>query len=121
MGVSLSKLREMVKDREAWHAAVHGVTKSCWAWLSMNNKPLNDMLEDGVYSSLLKGSSILFVDTHIHTYICVYCMHVYAIPFSRDFPNPGIEPGSPTLQADSLPSEPPGSPVLYYTNYVCII
>ena len=24
----LSKLREIVKDREAWHAAVHGVTKS---------------------------------------------------------------------------------------------
>ena len=25
---SLSKFRETVKDREAWHAAVHGVTKS---------------------------------------------------------------------------------------------
>ena len=28
MDMDLSKLREMVKDREAWHAAVHGVTKS---------------------------------------------------------------------------------------------
>ena len=27
--MSLSKLQEIVKDREAWHAAVHGVTK-CW-------------------------------------------------------------------------------------------
>ena len=28
MDVSLSKLREMVKDREAWRAAVHGIVKS---------------------------------------------------------------------------------------------
>ena len=28
MDVSLNKLREMVKDREAWRAAIHGVTKS---------------------------------------------------------------------------------------------
>ena len=28
MGMSLSKVQEMVKDREAWHAAVHGVAKS---------------------------------------------------------------------------------------------
>ena len=28
MDMNLSKLQEKVKDREAWHAAVHGVTKS---------------------------------------------------------------------------------------------
>ena len=28
MGMSLTKLWEMVKDREAWHTIVHGVTKS---------------------------------------------------------------------------------------------
>ena len=28
MDMNLSKLREVVKDREAWHAAVHGVTKN---------------------------------------------------------------------------------------------
>ena len=32
------------------------------------------------------------------------------MPSSRGFPNPGIEPGSPTLKADSLPFEPPGKP-----------
>ena len=33
MDVSLSELREMVMNREAWHAAIHGVTKS-WTRLS---------------------------------------------------------------------------------------
>jgi len=32
MDVSLSELQEMVMDREAWHAAIHGVTKSRTQW-----------------------------------------------------------------------------------------
>jgi len=31
-------------------------------------------------------------------------------PPSGDLPNPGIKPRSPTLQVDSVPSEPPGKP-----------
>ena len=38
--MSFSKLQETVKDREAWHAAVCGVTKS-WTWLSDWTKTLN--------------------------------------------------------------------------------
>ena len=34
MGMSLSKLREAVKDREVWCAAVHGITKS---WTQFSN------------------------------------------------------------------------------------
>jgi len=37
-----------------------------------------------------------------------------AISFSRDLPDPGIKPKSHALQADALPSEPPGEPVLSF-------
>ena len=42
-------------------------------------------------------------------------------PSPGDLPNPGIEPGSPALQADSLPTDPPGKPqtnTVLYGNYI---
>ena len=33
-------------------------------------------------------------------------------PPAGDLPNPGVEPRSPAMQVDSLPSEPPGKPLL---------
>ena len=39
MDMSLSKLRELVMDREAWHAAVHEVTKS-WTIKKLSAKEL---------------------------------------------------------------------------------
>ena len=47
------------------------------------------------------------------------CWSGLPFPSPGDVPNPGIEPGSPPLQADSLPSEPQGSSVVgeTYSNY----
>ena len=57
---------------------------------------------------------------------CIACQAPLSMEFSRqgywsglpfpspgDLPNPGIEPGSPALHVDSLPSEPPRKPVSY--------
>ena len=44
-------------------------------------------------------------------------------PSPRDLPYPGIEPRSPALQTDSLPSEPPGSKedvVRIYDGILCV-
>ena len=38
------------------------------------------------------------------------CWSGVPFPSPGDLPNPGIEPGSPALQADALPFEPPGKP-----------
>ena len=42
----------------------------------------------------------------VHGVLQARMLEWVAIPFSGDLPNPGVEPGSPALQADSLPSEP---------------
>ena len=49
----------------------------------------------------------------------IYTMeYVYMLPFPSpgDLPNPGTEPGSSALQADSLLSEPPGILMEYYSS-----
>ena len=39
------------------------------------------------------------------------CWSGWPFPSPGDLPDPGIEPGSPAVQADALPSEPPGKPM----------
>ena len=41
------------------------------------------------------------------------CWSGLPFPSPGDLPDPGIEPRSPALQADALPSEPPGKPTTY--------
>ena len=40
MDMGLSKLREMVKDKEVWHAAVHEVAKT---WTQLSDRPVNNI------------------------------------------------------------------------------
>ena len=40
-----------------------------------------------------------------------------SFPSPGDHPNPGIEPRSPALQADSLPPEPQGTRILYHMSH----
>ena len=42
----------------------------------------------------------------------------FPFPSPGNLPDPGIEPMSPALQADFLPSEPPEKPIYIYVSYV---
>ena len=56
----------------------------------------------------------------VHGILQARILEWVANPFSRGLPDPGIKPTSPALQADSLPDEPPGSPLVQQgTNNSC--
>ena len=131
MDMSLSKFRELVKDREAWHATVLGVTKS-WTRLS----DWTDWLDYTVYgifqARILCSCSLLqwIFPNQGSNPSFPYCRWILyqlnhqgsprtlewvAYPSPVDLPDPGIKPRFPAFQADSLPAELPGKPNLYET------
>ena len=172
MDVKLGKNQETVRDREAWHAAVHGaaksrtqfsdsktptisiqgsfpihlITPSPSAWnvgkrvtlrpdsrLSRRGQVPEDFLEWGCQTSpgLLtvawKANQPWFclkwvkraqscptlcasMDYTVHGVLQARILEWVAFPVSGHLPNPGIKARSPTLQADSLPTELSGKP-----------
>ena len=55
-------------------------------------------------------------DSSVHGILQARILEWIAISFSGDLSDPGIKPGSPALQADSLPSELQENPKLQFTE-----
>ena len=55
-------------------------------------------------------------DSSVHGILQVRILEWVVISSLGDLPDPGIEPWSPALQANSLLSEPPGKPIYVYVK-----
>ena len=98
MDMSLSKLQEMVKDREVWHAAVHGVAKS---WMTDQQQQLK------------KKKTLLNLKQ------CYFCFMFWFFDCEACgvlASGSGVGPTSPMLEGEVLTTEPPGKSLLTVFN-----
>ena len=76
------------------------------------------VLVDQLCLTLCDPLDCILLSSSVHRILQARILEWVAIPFSRDLPDPGVEPRSPALQADSLPSEPLGKP--HFMSVLCI-
>ena len=111
-------------DRGAWQATVHEVTESDMTEATWRGHMHSAASYMEVWCVICSGVSRLSATSW--TVVCQATLTMefsrqeywsdFPFPSQRDLPNPGIKPESPALQADSLPSEPPGMPLYCLTH-----
>ena len=79
-------------------------------WVSISLFLKNIVLVAQLCPTLCNPMDYSSPGSSIHGILQARILEWVVIPSPRDLANPGIEPGSPTLRADSLLSEPPGKP-----------
>ena len=113
MDMNWSKFQEIVEDKGVWYATVHGGTNS-WPWIIDWRNNILQVLNEKWKVHLLCGVQLLaspwIVACKLHCpgFLQAKILEWIAITFSRGYSQPGVWTRSTTLQADSLPSEPPG-------------
>ena len=70
--MNLSKLPEMVRDREAWHGAIHGITEANTTWWLNNNKNIVIKVLD-IQLRLLASSPLKNGFIHINVTLTYFC------------------------------------------------
>ena len=78
----------------------------CWIYNSFGDAHLRGR-EDRSRATLCDHMDCIQPGSSVHRLLQARILEWIAIPFSRGSSDPGIEPGSSALQADSFPSEPP--------------
>ena len=107
---------ENATDRGAWQTTVHRVSKESNTTVTKQQHKWTMTVKVLVVEScptLCNPMDCSPPGPSVHGILQARILEWVAIPFSGDLPDSGIAPRSPTLQANSLPSEPPG--IINYT------
>ena len=86
----------------------------CYNWRKVKVKVL--VAQSG--ATLCDPMDCSLLGSSVHGILLERILEWLPWPSPGDLPDPGIEPGSPALQADSLLSEPPGKPIIEEMVYI---